>query len=116
MKTQNSIEEINRIMTAVVQEQDVESAIHALLQTGVSVTHLASTGGFLGRRNATLMIGLKENQIEETVGALTKSCRRRVEYVATPLEGSPLPFPSPTPITVGGATIFTLEVERYIEL
>jgi uncharacterized protein YaaQ len=116
MKTNYSHTDVNRIMTAVVQEQDVESAINALLQIGASVTHLASTGGFLGRRNATLMIGLNEHQIEEAVGALTKSCRRRVEYVATPLEGSPLPFPSPTPITVGGATIFTLEVDRYIEL
>jgi uncharacterized protein YaaQ len=103
-------------MTAVVQEQDVESAINALVHIGVSVTHLASSGGFLGRRNATLMIGLNEKQVEGAVGALMKSCRRRVEYVATPLEGSPLPFPSPPPITVGGATIFTIEVERYLEL
>jgi uncharacterized protein YaaQ len=116
MKTNDSHPAVNRIMTAVVQEQDVESAINALLQAGVSVTHLASTGGFLGRRNSTLVIGLNEKQIEEAVGALTKSCRRRVEYVATPLEGSPLPFPSPTPITVGGATVFTIEVDRYIEL
>jgi uncharacterized protein YaaQ len=116
METNYSPTDINRIMTAVVQEQDVESSINALIQIGVSVTHLASMGGFLGRRNATLMIGLNEQQIEGAVEALTKSCRRRVEYVATPLEGSPLPFPSPTPITVGGATIFTFEVERYIEL
>lgn len=116
MNTNNDKNEVNRIMTVVVQEQDVETAINALIQTGASVTHLASTGGFLGRRNATLIIGLNQQKLELAVGALTKSCRRRVEYVATPLEGSPLPFPSPTPITVGGATIFTLEVERYIEL
>jgi uncharacterized protein YaaQ len=116
MKTNDLNPHVNRIMTVVVQEQDVESAINALLEIDVNVTHLASTGGFLGRRNATLVIGLNEQQIERAVEALTKSCRRRVEYVATPLEGSPLPFPSPTPITVGGATIFTFEVERYLEL
>ena len=116
MKTKDPQQDVNRIMTAVVQEQDAESAINALIQTGASVTHLASTGGFLGRRNATLIIGLNQEKIESAVEALTKSCRRRVEYVATPLEGSPLPFPSPTPITVGGATIFTFEVERYIDL
>jgi uncharacterized protein YaaQ len=116
MKPQLSHPDINRIMTAVVQDQDVEGAINALLRLGISVTRLASSGGFLGRRNATLIIGVNETQVEGAVQALTKSCRRRVEYVATPLEGSPLPFPSPTPITVGGATIFTLEVERFLEL
>jgi uncharacterized protein YaaQ len=106
---------VNRLMTAVVQDQDAENAIQALSQLGLSITRLPSTGGFLGRRNTTLLVGLAEEQIQQAVRALNKSCRRRVEYVATPLEGSPLPFPAPTPITVGGATIFTFEVERYEE-
>lgn len=106
---------INRLMAAVVQEQDVENAMSALTKLGISVTRLPSTGGFLGRRNATLLVGLNEGQEEIAIRTLSKSCRRRVEYVATPLEGSPLPFPSPTPITVGGATIFTFEVEHYEE-
>jgi len=36
-----------------------------------------------------------------------------VEYVTTPLEGAPFYLPLPTPINIGGATIFTLAVERY---
>jgi uncharacterized protein YaaQ len=27
-----------------------------------------------------------------------------------------LPFPAPMPVTVGGATIFTFEVEEYLEI
>jgi len=38
-----------------------------------------------------------------------------VEYLAIPLEGSPMPLPTPVPVTVGGATVFTLPVERYEE-
>ena len=44
---------------------------------------------------------------------LSESCRRRVEYLATPLEGAPFHLPLTTPVTVGGATIFTLEVDRF---
>jgi uncharacterized protein YaaQ len=106
---------ITRLMTAVIQEQDIDNAIHALTNLGISLTRLPSTGGFLGRRNATLLIGLYENQEQIAIKALRHSCRKRVEYVATPLEGSPLPFPSPTPITVGGATIFIFEVEHFEE-
>jgi uncharacterized protein YaaQ len=104
---------IDRLMTAVVQEQDAEKAVRTLTRLGLYVTRLSSYGGFLGRRNTTLLIGLNESQVPIAVQALAQSCRRRVEYLATPLEGSPLPYPSPTPVTVGGATIFTLEVERH---
>ena len=116
MKQTTQKKPVNRLITAVIQEQDVENAINALTKLGISLTRLPSTGGFLGRRNATLLIGLNESQEELAVRTLAKSCRKRIEYVATPLEGSPLPFPSPTPITVGGATIFSFVIEHYEEL
>lgn len=107
---------IHRLMTAVIQMQDLENAIDSLTEVGLPVTHLASTGGFLGRRNATLLVGLGEGQEELALSTLAKSCRRRVEYVATPLEGAPFQLPLSTPVTVGGATIFTLAVERFEEI
>lgn len=107
---------IHALMTAVIQEQDIDLAMRALGQFGVPVVHLASTGGFLGRRNATVLIGLPDAMEERVIKALQASCRQRVEYLAIPLEGSPLPMPTPVPVTVGGATIFTLPVERFEEL
>ena len=106
---------IHQLMTAVVQEQDVDNAAQALSALNVPVFHLASSGGFLGRRNATLLIGLEDNNADVVIASLEKSCRQRVEYLAVPLEGSPLPMPTPVPVNVGGATIFTLSVERFEE-
>jgi len=106
----------NRLMTVVVQEQDADAAMQALKKSGISSTRLSSTGGFLGRRSSTLLIGLVAGQEEAIVNILRQNCRTRVEYVTIPLEGSPLPLPAPTPITVGGATIFVLELERYEEV
>jgi uncharacterized protein YaaQ len=106
----------DRLMTVVVQEQDADAAMRALKKAGIGVSHLASTGGFLGRRSATLLIGLVTGQEESIVDILRQNCRTRVEYVTIPLEGSPLPLPAPTPITVGGATIFLLNVDRYEEV
>ena len=107
---------IRYLMTAIVQEQDVDVAERALALLEVPVIHLASTGGFLGRRNATLLIGMREDQQDAAIEALNRSCRQRIEFIAVPLESAPLPLPTPTPITVGGATVFTLEVEHYEEL
>jgi uncharacterized protein YaaQ len=109
-------DKFNRLMTVVVQEQDVDAAMHALKRLGIGSTRLASIGGFLGRRSSTLLIGLVAGQEETIVDILRQNCRTRVEYVTIPLEGSPLPLPAPTPITVGGATIFVLDLDRYVEI
>lgn len=104
------------LMMAVVQAQDAEVAKEALVKLGLTVERLPSVGGFLGRRNATLMIGMREEQREAALEALNRSCRQRIEFIAVPLESAPLPLPTPTPITVGGATVFSLDVEHYEEL
>ncbi len=106
---------IRSIMMAVLQEQDTETATHALEPLGASVVYMASAGGFLGRKNATLLIGLPEGLEGDALRALETSCRQRVEYLTMPLEGSPLPMPTPIPVTVGGATVFILPVERFEE-
>jgi uncharacterized protein YaaQ len=107
---------IRYLLTAIVQEQDVDVAERALAVLEMPVIRLASTGGFLGRRNATLLIGLPEGLEEQALAALRKSCRQRVEYLAIPMEGAPLPLPTPVPVTVGGAKVFALPVERYEEM
>jgi uncharacterized protein YaaQ len=103
------------LLMAVVQAQDAETAEEALIKMGLSITRLPSAGGFLGRRNATLLIGLPADQQDVAIESLNKTCRQRVEYIAVPLESAPLPLPAPTPITIGGATIFSLEVDHYEE-
>ena len=107
--------QVSEMMTAVVQEQDVDGTLKALSKFSVPVTRLASAGGFLGRKNSTLLIGVNAENMEGVVKAIQNSCKQRVEYLAIPLEGSPLPMPTPIPVTVGGATIFTLPVDKYEE-
>jgi uncharacterized protein YaaQ len=103
-------------MWVIVQAQDAENAENALGEIGLRVTRLPSYGGFLGRRNATLLVALQANRRKEALDALHESCRQRVEYIAVPLESAPLPLPTPTPITIGGATIFEMEIEHYEEV
>jgi len=107
---------IKLLMLAVVQDQDLDLATRALEKLKAPIVYLASAGGFLGRRNATLLVGLSEGHEQEALKALEDSCRQRIEYLTLPLEGSPLPMPTPVPITVGGATVFALPVERFEEI
>lgn len=104
------------LLTAVIQEQDLETAAKALQTLGASLTYLSSAGGFLGRRNATLLVGLPADKLQEALSALREACRQRIEYMTLPLEGSPMPIPAPVPVTVGGATVFALPVERFEQI
>ncbi|RJP55533.1 MAG: hypothetical protein C4583_00160 [Anaerolineaceae bacterium] len=104
------------LILAVVQEQDLDAATRALAEVGAPVTFLSSAGGFLGRHNATLLIGLPADKEERALEMLREVCRQRVEYLTLPMEGTPLPLPAPVPVTVGGATVLALPVERYEEI
>jgi CPA1 family monovalent cation:H+ antiporter len=104
---------VNRLMAVIIQTRDIENALSALTKLGISVTQLPSKGGFLGRENATLLIGLSEGQEESTVKTLNNACRKRVEYLTSPVDGFPTVLSAPIPVEVGGATIFTFEVEHF---
>ncbi len=103
------------MLIAVVQEQDAEAAYQALSKLQLTITRLPSVGGFLGRRNVTLLIGLPPDQKAIALEALQRSCRQRVEYIPVALESAPMPLTAPTPVTIGGAAIFAVDVEYYEE-
>ncbi len=104
------------MLMAIVQAQDADVVEEKLCEMNLSITRLPSVGAFLGRKNATLLIGLPPSKQDEIMTAFKENCRQRIEYIAVPLESAPLPLPSPTPITVGGAAIFSLEIEHFEEL
>jgi uncharacterized protein YaaQ len=113
--SENAQIEKNDLLIAVVQGQDADIAIESLIDAGFGVTRLPSTGGFLGRKSATLMIGASDEDVDMAVEILNQNCRKRVAFIAMPMENSPLPMPAPTPVTVGGASIFSLKVDHYEE-
>lgn len=110
-----AISSVTHLVAAIIQEADLENALASLSKLGFSVVRLSSTGGFLSRKNVTLLIGVQKNREEVAVKALQNSCKRRVEFVSSPLRGAGFPMPAPTQVTVGGATVFMFEVESYDE-
>lgn len=111
-----SEKDCNTLLMAVVQSQDAGIVENIFQEMNISLTRLPSTGAFLGRRNAMLLVGIPHEQQQVILDTLMENCRQRIEYIAVPLESAPLPLPAPTPVTVGGATVFSLEVEHYEEL
>jgi len=111
----NTQEKASNLLVVIVHGQDADFAVDSLVDGGFSVTRLPSVGGFLGRKNATLLVGVDNARKEAAIEILDKNCRQRVAFIVVPMENSPLPMPTPTPVTIGGANVFSLAVEHYEE-
>jgi len=108
--------DIDTLLLVIIQAQDADLAIHMLNKINQKVTKLPSVGGFLRRRNSMLLIALHKENREKVLDILNETCKQRVEFIALPLESTPLPLPAPTPINVGGAICFSLDIEHYEEI
>ncbi|MHB8926814.1 MAG: cyclic-di-AMP receptor [Bacillota bacterium] len=105
-----------KLVVAVVQDKDTVRLLESLVEKGFRATKLASTGGFLKEGNTTLLLGVDDNQVNEVVSIVKKTCQSR-EQLVTPLTpvGGPVDsyVPYPVEVLVGGAAIFVLNIERF---
>lgn len=100
---------ITKMMAIIIQETDFEDITALLNRSGFSATRLASTGGFLGRRNATLLIGIPEGKDEDIKKLLSQTSIKSLDSS----ERSSLNKPQ---IQHHGTTTFTFNVERFEEI
>ena len=102
-----------KLVLAIVNNDDSIAAASALTGAGFFVTRLSTTGGFLMVGNTTLLIGTEDAEVGEVLSILKKHCVTRAQKPApTATFGQGLKDGSlPTTVTVGGATVFVLNVE-----
>ena len=108
-----------KLVIAIVQGEDAGQTVQALNAAGITVTRLASSGGFLQQGNATLLIGVDEERVKQAVQVIRENCRERSRYM-TPmppmLEPGEMFMPFPVEVQVGGATIFVVDVQQFEKL
>ncbi|MCL2487110.1 MAG: cyclic-di-AMP receptor [Oscillospiraceae bacterium] len=102
-----------KMIVAIVNRDDAGSVSSALTQAGFSATKLATTGGFLAAGNTTFIVGTDEARVDEAVAVIEKHCRKRSQTVPGAGYGAAPETMFPVEVTVGGATLFVLDVERF---
>ena len=105
-----------KLVIAIVHDDDADELIERLTKHGIGVTKLATTGGFLKSGNTTLFIGIDEEKLEGVMGTIKQVCNTRKEVISPPspvLGITGVYVPSPIEVTVGGATVFVLEVDSF---
>jgi uncharacterized protein YaaQ len=109
-----------KLIIAIVQDEDSADVIEALTEEDYRVTKLATTGGFLKSGNTTLLVGIEEEKVELVIDVIRNVCRKRNETVVTPttLGGSESGYMQqyPVQISVGGATVFVIDVDKFVKI
>ena len=99
-----------KLITAIVNKEDSKNVCNELIKAKFYVTRLATTGGFLMAGNMTLLIGTEDERVDDCI-------KVRTEIVpGTASIGVGLETAMPIEVTVGGATIFVTNVERFEKL
>ncbi len=107
-----------KLIIAVVHDEDSHKLMEALTCKNFMATKLASTGGFLKTGNTTLLIGVPAENVDQVTKIIEEKCKTEKQMT---LVNPPIPssiegcMPYPVEVTVGGATVFVLDVEQYLK-
>ncbi len=106
-----------KLVIAIISDDDCPSVLGGLSEKGFGATKLSTTGGFLRSGNATLLIGVEESDLEKVFEILKEYSSRRKQMISPlPPMGSADFIVPPVEISVGGATVFVVDVDRFMRL
>ena len=103
-----------KLITAIVNKEDSKNVCNELIKAKFYVTRLATTGGFLMAGNTTFLVGVDEEKVQQVIDIIHQYSFSRKQMIPTTTEMSYGYCPSmPVEVTVGGATIFVVDVDRF---
>ena len=106
-----------KLIIAIINRDDSSAVTQNLSKNGFSSTRLSTTGGFLLAGNVTLLIGVEDGQVQAAIDLIRESSHSRKQMVPAFTEASYGFMPvMPVEVTVGGATVFVVDVERFERL
>ncbi len=106
-----------KLVLTIVSNDDAGKVMKALIKENFFVTKLSTTGGFLMTGNTTLLLGANEDKIDRIIEVIGTYSKTRSKLVPNSIVSEFGMFTTtPVEVTVGGATIFILDVEKFVKL
>ena len=103
-----------KLILAIVNNDDAYAVSTSLSKEGFFITKISSTGGFLMSGNSTFLIGVEDVDADRAMDVIAKYSRKREQTVPFDVaQNGTIGHYVPTgKVTVGGATVFVLNVEE----
>ena len=105
-----------KLVIAIVNNDDAGDVGSELLQSGFPATKMASTGGFLRMGNTTFLVGVPEHDVDVVIEIIKKNSSKRMQLVSNANAYSADNAAQNVQVTVGGATVFVVDVDRFVKL
>lgn len=109
------------LLVAIVQSEDVYTLTRRLLEQGFRLTQINAFGGLLGTGSVVLLLGIDESRAPVALETIAATCQARTDVAnAAPWLGAvgmaPGTMLAPMEVLVGGAVVFSLPVQRFLQL
>lgn len=105
-----------KLVMAIVKDDDSFNIMNALNIEGFSVTKLASTGGFLKVGNTTLICGVEDEKVDFVIDIIKKEGHSKKQFAnGVNVTGNNYSQP-PIEVIIGGATIFVVDVDKFVKV
>lgn len=107
-----------KLVIAIVQDLDEAILSEHLLEHDFRITKLKTSGGFLQKGNATMLMGVEDERLDECIKIIEENCETRKSKTTFVNPGLDMAYIQSLPmeINVGGATIFIIDVDRFIRI
>lgn len=103
-----------KLIYAIVNNDDTYAVSKGLSAEGIRATKLATTGGFLLKGNTTYMICCEDDMVDKVVEICKQYSKKRKQTVSASSVSGLGTYPTDTvEVTIGGATIFVTDIERF---
>ncbi len=108
---------VDRMAITIVDGHQAPALMRVLQAAGFKTTQVDAVGGFLHEGLHTFLVGMEQSQIAEFAALVRRYCPSRTRYVPVGVEMTLTPaYPLMIEARLGGATLFILPVEQFLQL
>jgi len=99
-----------KLVIAIVHHDDGGGMVDALLKAGYRATRLQSSGGFLKKSNATILVGVEETAVDDVITVIRANSKSRTQSVdqSAGAAGS-----GPQKVDLRAAVVFVVPVDHF---
>ncbi len=107
-----------KLVIGIINNDDANDLLAEITKASFQATKLSTSGGFLKMGNVTVLVGVEDDKVEQVVEIFKACCSRRTQMIPTtpPFLGEGFISASPVEVTIGGATLFIVDVDKMIKL
>ena len=107
-----------KLIVGIVNNEDANELLSEITKASFQATKLSTSGGFLKMGNVTVLVGVEDEKVDDVVEIFKACCSRRTQMIPTAPHymGEGFVSAAPVQVTIGGATLFIIDVDKMIKL